>query len=188
MTKIKNRKSVRLQSWDYSSDAYYFVTICTQNRESIFGEIVYRKMMLNQYGTIVENVWKSLPNHHNVFLDKHQTMPNHFHGIIICTGVAMNGCTGVARNAPTRNENNIFSKISPKLNSLSVVVRSFKSECTKQIHQINPNLPVWQRNYYEHIIRNEAELIKIQNYIIDNPAMWFRDRNNPDNMKFMNHA
>ena len=110
MTKIKNRKSVRLQSWDYSSDAYYFVTICTQNRESIFGEIVYRKMMLNHYGTIVENVWKSLPNHHNVFLDKHQTMPNHFHGIIICTGVAMNGCTGVARNAPTRNEN-IFKNI-----------------------------------------------------------------------------
>lgn len=164
---IKNRKPNRLKNFDYSSSGYYFVTICSQNRDCIFGNIVNNAMVLNQYGEIVINIFESLPNHHNVDLDIYQIMPNHIHFILIIPY-----CRGIARNAPT------FGNITS--GSLPCVIRSFKSETTKQIRKLinKPQFIVWQRSFYDHIIRNEYSLFKIRQYIKDNPTNWDKDRNN----------
>lgn len=160
----KQRHSIRLKNYDYSQSGLYFITICTQNRKCLFGEIVGAtrgsptNMVLNETGKIIENVWQSLPNHHSVELDTFQIMPNHVHFILYII-------SGGSRPAPT----------------LGTVIGLFKSECTKQIHIGSPKIHVWQRNYYEHIIRTENDLNKIRAYITNNPSMWDRDRNNPMN-------
>jgi len=164
----KNRHSIRLKKYDYSQSGYYFVTICTENRLCIFGDIVVgatrgspAHMKLNEMGKIIENVWESLPNHHSVELDVFQIMPNHVHFIIQIVD------SGGSRPAPT----------------IGTIVGLFKSECTKQIRIGSPKIHVWQRNYYEHIIRTENDLNKIRMYISENPDIWDRDRNNPINIK-----
>ncbi len=152
------------------------MTIGTKDRQEIFGHVgVVReqpKMVLNKIGKIVESVWLSLPQHHLVQLDAFQIMPNHVHGIMVI-------CRGFARKTPTHG---VFGHV--ESGSLSCIIRSFKSEITKQIRiMINDReFPVWQRNFYEHIIRNEKELSKIREYILLNPNMWKRDRNNPENL------
>jgi len=176
MVKISKRKPIRLKNYDYSNNGYYFITICTQNRKCLFGNIVgvgrdrpIQKMILNNVGKIVQNTWQSLPNHHSVELDTFQIMPNHIHFVIQIVGATRGSPasikTGGSRPAPT----------------LGTIIGLFKSECTKQIRRQskNPNIIVWQRNYHEHIIRNEKSLNKIRKYIKTNPLMWNRDRNNP---------
>jgi len=162
------RQSIRLKKYNYSRSGLYFVTICTQNRECLFGYIVNGVMRLNEIGKIVKNIWESLPKHHPVELDAFQIMPNHVHFVLIIS------CRrGIARNAPTFG--NVIA------GSLSCVVRSFKSECTKQINIVyathESNIRVWQRNYYEHIVRTKTDLNKIREYIKMNPQMWETDRN-----------
>lgn len=175
----KQRKTIRLRGYDYSSDGWYYVTICTFERRLFFGEIKNGKMVLNKYGEIVLKIWQSLPNHHPVELDALQIMPNHLHFILIlpaCRGIACNAhYQGFARKTPT------FQNVTS--GSLPCIIRAFKSECSKQIRKIigNPEFPVWQRNYYEHIIRNEESLQKIRQYVQLNPILWYRDRNNPNN-------
>ena len=126
-------------------------------------------MNLNQYGKIIENIWKSLPDHHPVELDAFQIMPNHVHFILHIVSGAQPMITGASRRAPT--------------GALGFVVGMFKTECTKQINKLQntPGQKIFQRNYYEHIIRTENDLNKIREYIINNPTMWDRDRNNPKN-------
>jgi REP element-mobilizing transposase RayT len=167
---IKQRKQIRLINYDYSQSGLYFVTICTQNRENVFGKIVGARrdspkiieydrpvpnkqpvlMVLNQYGKIVDNIWKSLPNHHMVGLDVFQIMPNHIHFILHII-------QGASRRAPT---------------TLGFIIGMFKTECTKQINKLRntPGQKIFQRNYYEHIIHNENELTKIRQYIKNNPT------------------
>lgn len=173
----KNRQSIRLKNYDYSKSGYYFVTICTENRLCIFGDIVVgatrgspTHMELNEMGKIIENIWESLPNHHPVKLDTFQIMPNHVHFIIqiVDSGGSRPNDVGGSRPAPT---------------TVGTIVGLFKSECTKQIRIGSPKTHVWQRNYYEHIIRTENDLNKIREYIINNSLMWDRDRNNPINIK-----
>jgi putative transposase len=165
---LHHRHSIRLKGFNYSDTGYYFVTICTHDRECLFGEIKNGEMIFNDYGKIIENVWYSLPKHHNVKLDEFQIMPNHIHFILI---IPLG--RGIARNAPT------FKNVTT--GSLPCIVRSFKSEITKQIHQLGYNRRVWQRNYYEHIIRNEREYWEIKKYIKNNPKNWENDRNNQEN-------
>lgn len=121
------------------------------------------EMILNKIGKIVKMVWESLPKHHPVELDQFQIMPNHVHMIIVITGASRRAPTGYN---PT----------------LGFIIGLFKSECTKQIRIMinNPQFNVWQRNFYEHIIRNDSELNEIREYIKTNPDMWGRDRNNPE--------
>ncbi len=169
---MKNRHSIRLQSWNYSSNGYYFVTVCSQNREYLFGEIVDGEMIKNENGRIVDKIWKTLLDHHDIGLDEYQIMPNHFHGIVIIVGATRGSPInqkGASRRAPT---------------TLGTIIGLFKSECTKQIRKMQNDkyFQVWQRNYYEHIIRNENELDRIQKYILMNPEMWNRDRNNKINL------
>lgn len=176
-----NRHSIRLPHHNYSSPGFYFITICTQNKQNILSKIKNQQIQLTTFGKIVDSVWISIPTHHHIGLDTYQIMPNHIHGIIYIPPVRVlrakpYSIQGVTRNAPTK-----FKFI--KSGSLPCVIRSFKSETSKQIHKINPNIIVWQRNYYERIIRNEIELDKIRKYIKLNPQMWSRNRNNPNNLK-----
>ena len=166
---LPSRHTIRLHDYDYSDANWYYVTICTNKRVCIFGDIIGPTLVgarpaspahvrLNDIGEIVLNIWKELPTHHNIKLDTFQIMPNHIHGIITINH------TGEAGLAPTQ--------------TLGSIVGSFKSKCTKEIRISikDPLLMIWQRNYYEHIIRDEGELRHIRQYIVDNPKNWNHDK------------
>ena len=134
-------------------------------------------MRLNQYGEIVENEWiKSAVIRPDIKLDKYIVMPNHFHGIVIINPVGANCCSPLPLMS-------IQTRPSMKPRSLSSIMAGFKSAVTKQINIIRnaPGTPVWQRNYYEHIIRNENALNNIRQYIVNNPLSWHIDQLHPDN-------
>ena len=181
---LPNRRSIRLKGYDYSSNGVYFITICTQNREHLFGNIINGKMETNPLGDLVVSTWESLSNRFPIIIDTFQIMPNHFHGLIIIDYADM---VDVNEKHPT----------------LGNIIAYFKYQSTKQINNIvgvgfsdperlgreNPAPTVskypkiWQRNYYEHVIRNEGDLDKISQYIADNPRIWDRDGNNPNFVK-----
>jgi len=170
---IKQRKQIRLKNYDYSLPGTYFVTICTFERVCLFGNINDCKMQLNDYGHVVHDEWlKTEKLRLNVKLDEFIVMPNHIHGIIRI----INDCRGTARRAPTTVEH--FGK--PTVGSIPTITRSFKSAVTKRINESRqtPTGHVWQRNYYERIIRNDQELYKIKQYIWDNIKNWKHDSNN----------
>ena len=135
------------------------------------GALVDGEMMLNKNGEIVESVWNDLPNHYaHVELDRHIIMPNHIHGIMIIVGAGL-------KPAPTDTE---------KTHGLPEIICGLKTFSARRINQIRntPGAKLWQRNYYEHIVRNENELNRIRQYIIDNPKNWKSDRNYPtDNVR-----
>lgn len=164
-----HRRSVRLEDYDYTQAGAYFVTICTQNRLPYFDNTAIR--------TIASNCWLEIPSHfHSVHVDEWVLMPNHLHGILVSEDAA-----GVQLNAPTttRNSGNRFSSMSPHWNTLAVVVRTYKAAVTSMSRRLLHTEFAWQRNYYEHVIRNEHELNRIRQYIIDNPQQWDYDKLNP---------
>ncbi len=173
--KIHHRRSIRLPGYDYSQAGAYFITICTQNRTHLFGEITDGKMILNQYGEIVADEWmKTAKIRQEIELGEWIIMPNHFHGILWInrTGAA---CRALTCHTPTVEQ---FGK--PITGSLPTIIRAFKSAVTKHINE-NRNTPgnkLWQRNYWEHIIRNENEYSRIAEYIRNNPAKWEMDKLN----------
>lgn len=163
-TGYHNRRSIRLKGYDYSHPGAYFITICVKNRECIFGEIVDGSMVLNNVGEIVEKCWNDLPDHYmNIILDSHVIMPNHFHGIIVIDDVPL-----------------VWAGLKPAhTRGLPEFVRALKTFSARRINKSRQTtgIPVWQRNYYEHIIRDEAELNGIRQYISDNPKNWESDDN-----------
>lgn len=171
--KINNRHSIRLKNYDYSSNGAYFITICTKNREMLFGEIMNGKMVLNQYGRIVDWLIQSLPERFSIDIDIYQIMPNHIHIIIMVVGAIHESPYDIRahRDAPLQ-----------KRSLLSQIIGFFKMNSSKPIHQIDPNLLIWQRNYFEHIIRNDIELEKIREYISLNPSTWEEDQDNLENL------
>ena len=172
-TDIRHRRSLRLKGYDYKQAGVYFVSMCTLNRTCFFGDIVNGEMMLNAEGQIVAEEWiKTAEIRNNIELDEWVVMPNHFHGILV-----INECRGTARRAPTVEQ---FGK--PVSNSIPTIIRSFKSAVTKRINELrnSPGAKIWQRNYYEHIIRNEDELNCIREYITNNPLKWEFDKENPN--------
>lgn len=174
MDKIfRNRQSVRLKAYDYSQTGAYFITLCAYNRECRFGKITEGKMTVNEYGAIVEEEWVKSPEiRKEIKLDEYVVMPNHIHGIIwIGNSVGANGRSPLHRT-------NMGSK------TLSSFVAGYKSTVTKQINKLRrlPGVPVWQRNYYEHIIRDDAELNRIRQYIMENPLKWDTDPENANNI------
>ena len=178
--------SNRYKNWDYRNNGYYFITICTQNREHFFGKIVDDQMVLNELGEIVHTQWYASEKiRQNIFLDQFVIMPNHIHGIVIIDNNDNIGRRDVWQNVSTQTttnpKNKFMAEISPSSNSLSMMIRQFKSAVTRHARQIMPQFG-WQRNYYDHIIRNEKSLEKIREYIFHNPAMWSRDRNNDDGL------
>lgn len=176
--KSPQRQSIRLKNYDYAHAGHYYVTICTHNRQCLFGTIKNGKILLNKSGKIIVDIWQSLPKHHPVELDTFQIMPNHMHSVIQIVG-ATRGSPAIAtvRSKPQTGG----SRPAP---TLGTIIGLFKSECTKKIRRAmeNPHINVWQRNYYEHVIRNQKSLNKIRQYISTNPSMWSHDRNNPNRL------
>ena len=168
------RRSIRLNEYDYSQSGAYFITICTYKRECLFGEIVDGEMQLNEFCEIVATCWDEVPHHfENVELDAFITMPNHVHGIVIITN-----SVGARHASPLQYPQ---TPRGPKSQSLGAIVGSFKSTITKRINKIRSIscAPLWQRNYYEHIIRNEETLNRVREYILTNQLRWHLDRENP---------
>ena len=178
-----HRRSVRLKGYDYSSPGAYFVTVCAWNRECIFGDIINGQIKLNDYGVIIQREWMNTVDiRPNVELDEFIVMPNHFHGIIIINaGNIRRGvsCKGVLQYAPTD------TGLRSPSQTIGAIIRGFKSAVTKSINILRntPGMPVWQRNYFEHVIRNDKELFRIREYIRFNPVQWDIDEENPANIK-----
>jgi len=184
-----HRRSIRLKGYDYAQAGAYFVTICTRERACLFGEVVDGEMRLNDAGRMVERCWLDIPRHFpHVELDAFVIMPNHIHGIIVITSDPDVGARHVeARHVGARHAVPLqmaphaeqFGK--PVPGSLPTIVRSFKSAATKRINiwRGTPGASVWQRNYYEHILRDEASWERVREYIANNPLQWAVDRENP---------
>ena len=173
---IHHRRSIRLKGYDYSQEGMYFVTLCVQDRDYLFGEIANGEMMLNEMGTIAHNEWMHTPEiRKNVELDAFIVMPNHIHGIIIIN------CRGVC-NTPLRPDTDMGVCNTPQRKSpsqtIGSIVRGYKSSVTKKINELhNTNgSVVWQRNYWEHIIRDDRSFNTIAEYIINNPKNWDNDK------------
>ena len=153
--KIHHRRSIRLQGYDYSQAGAYYVTIVAHGRERLFGEINNGEMTLNRYGQIVHYAWLDLPKHYpHAELDTFCIMPNHVHSIVV-----------------------LNHDILVKRHPLSEIIRAFKSFSAKRINVLRKTsgIPVWQRNYYEHIIRDEKDYETKRNYILSNPQNWEND-------------
>jgi REP element-mobilizing transposase RayT len=179
-----HRHSIRLPAYDYSTPAAYFVTICTDGRECVFGEIADGAMVLNECGEIVQQMWDNLPDHYPcVQLDQFVIMPNHVHGIIVITDDG-HPAVGAGSPRPGFAGHGETGGATPPLRrpSLGNIVGYFKYQSTKHINTLRhtPGLPVWQRNYYEHVIRDDHDLAAIRDYIAANPARWMLARNHPD--------
>lgn len=161
------RKALRLPGYDYSQPGAYYVTIVTKQRHCLFGDVVYGKMRLNSCGQTVMECWNHLAHHYPyVGRDEFVVMPNHVHGILVLNDDAVGA--GL-KPAPTRRH------------GLPEIVRGFKTFSARRINTLrdSPGTPVWQRNYYEHIIHNEAELARVREYIQNNPAQWETDPEYP---------
>lgn len=168
-----HRRSIRLKDYDYARGGAYFVTVCTYNHQCLFGEIINGEMQLKNFGQIVSGEWLRTPQlRPNIVLDVFIVMPNHLHAILIIEG------RGVLPYAPAPTNFRSPSQ------TVGAIVRGFKSAVTKQVNEMRntPGLEVWQRNYYEHIIRNENERNLIRQYIVYNPQKWEFDRENPANV------
>jgi putative transposase len=163
------RHNTRLHSYDYTWQGAYFVTICTHDKQSLFGDIPGNRIRLNPYGEIVDSVWKGIPLHYpEVKNDVFIIMPNHVHGIIFIQDRRRSG----PRPAPTTKH------------PLSEIVRAFKSYSSRKIneHRHSEGTPVWQRSYYEHVIRSEEEFTRIGEYILNNASKWETDHENPNTL------
>ncbi len=195
-----HRRSIRLKGFDYCSAGAYFVTICTYNKQCVFGDVVDGKMVLNTLGKAVDWHWRAITNHFkNTELNEFVVMPNHVHGIIHIINdesvafvgekhsrhdavINMNVLRGNA--SPLRPPD--FTKQKPigtKPQSLSAIIQNFKSITSRKINRMKslPNAKLWQRNFYEQIIRHEGDLNRISVYISNNPAKWEEDKENPEN-------
>jgi REP element-mobilizing transposase RayT len=183
-----HRRSTRLRGYDYSQAGAYFVTICVQQHQCLFGKVVNAEMDLNDWGTIANECWLAIPEHFPyVELDEYGVMPNHVHGIVVITDDQRGVSSGVQLNAATgdvpRDTSNPFSMMSPKRKTLSVIIRTYKAAVTTRCRELNRHDFVWQGSYHDHIIRNEREWNAIAKYICENPANWNADRDNPANFR-----
>ena len=159
------RRSIRLREYDYANPNWYYVTICTNDKRCVFSNVNYGKLVLNKFGKVAKEEWlRTKTIRPNIELDYYIIMPNHIHGIIIIES------RGVMHYAPTK-------KFASPSQTLGSIVRGFKSSVTKRINMMNrtSDKKLWQRNYYEHIIRNEQDLFRIRKYIQLNPLRWELD-------------
>ena len=167
-----HRRSVRLPAYDYSQPGAYFVTIVTDQRQCAFGAIVAGHMRLNEIGAVVREEWlRSAEIRGEIALGEYVIMPSHVHGIVIIRDVGAHGHAPLPVRTRQRSAR-----------SLGSFVAGYKGAATKRINVIRgtPGHPVWQRNYYEHVIRSDEELNRIRQYIIDNPIHWDEDPENPN--------
>jgi len=184
MNKFKNKyriESNRLQGYDYSQPGAYFITICTKDRLNLFGKIIDGKMLLNECGKIVKECLYDLPNHYNnLSIDESIIMPNHIHTILFIVETGLRPVSTKIDNVETVETGlrPVSTEIDNHFNhGVSEFIRALKSFSTRRINEKSTTLSsiIWQRNYYDHIIRNEKELNLIRQYIINNPLQWVDD-------------
>jgi REP element-mobilizing transposase RayT len=172
--------TTRLPNWDYSDSGYYFITICTKDKEDFFGEIIKNEIHLTKIGKIAQKYWIEISKHFLfVELDEFIIMPSHVHGILIIKNTGDDDCRDVINHVSTDHVNkNVYSKITPmNKHSLGEIIRWYKGRMTFEINKIKINFS-WQSRYYDHIIRNEKEFCRIKQYVKDNPMNWETDENN----------
>lgn len=153
-----HRRSIRLKDYDYSQSGLYFITICCHSNKCRFGKIENGEMILNEYGLIASQEWERLPERYpHTILDVYQIMPNHIHSILHIT----DAITG-----------------SPTCGEMTGAYKSIAFNACLEIYKSKNEImgKLWQRNFYEHIIRNEKSYQTIANYIINNPATWNNDK------------
>ena len=168
---VPGRRSPRLQAYDYTQVGAYFVTLVTNNRDSLLGDVVEGEMKLSHIGKVVADTWLWLPTQYPfVELDAFVVMPNHLHGVIWLAG-PLSG-TGDSRIAPTKSGGR---------KPLGGLMGAFKTVSAKRVNTAigTPGRPLWQRDYYDHVIRNERDLDRIREYIHNNPLQWDLDEENP---------
>ncbi|WFP49393.1 transposase [Methylomonas sp. EFPC3] len=185
----RNRRSIRLKNYDYAQAGFYFVTVCTHQKACLFGAIRNGAMVKNALGRIVECCWNEIPAHFpNVESDAFVVMPNHVHGILVIN-VGENDCSwGVrAKNlSPVQAKNfsplqtastvvDVYHRPRGTSKTLGSIIRGFKIGVSKWAKGNTQIGTVWQRNYWEHIVRNEQQLSLIREYIFNNPAQWELD-------------
>ena len=171
--KKHHRRSIRLPGYDYSQAGAYYVTIVSYQRDCLFGEILNKEMISNEFGKIADECWHAISGHFTfVELGANVIMPNHVHGII----VIRDDGRGTIYRAPTVEK---FGK--PIEGSLPTIVRTYKAAVTRRIGRELNATGIWQRNYFEHIIRDEKDLQNKTDYINANPSLWDEDDNNPRN-------
>ena len=190
---IHHRRSIRLKGYDYSRPGLYFVTIVTQNRRKLFGEIKNGKMILNDAGKMVENEWLKLPERfQNIRLHQYIVMPNHFHAILEITapdnggeslGQPLGQPRGIAptdtpTESPTGNptENQKRKTLGDMMGAFQSIVTNEYIRGVKNKNWERFDRKLWQRNYWEHIIRDKRSFDKISEYIKNNPKKWDDDR------------
>ncbi len=175
----KRRKQLRLKEYDYSQAGAYFVTICTYHREMKLGKISEGVMILSPIGEIAKRCWKEIPNHFpSVVADVFVVMPNHIHGIIVMLGDTFP--VGARSPRPQQTTNRATERRPYKKTTLGNVVGYFKYQSTKRISEIRntSGTKIWQRNYFDHIIRDEQSFNRICEYILTNPERWTFDKEN----------
>jgi REP element-mobilizing transposase RayT len=191
---IHRRRSIRLKGFDYSSEGAYFVTLSVRGRQCLFGDVADGEMKLNDAGRMVLSIWSELPRYgSSIAVDEFVMMPNHVHGIVFLNnvGAGPRACPDSGTPTPTRRTNRSHKSGRPQGGaptiSLPDLVHRFKSLTTNryrrgviQSHWLPFAGKLWQRNYYEHIIRNENELTHVRQYIRDNPSNWETDEENPN--------
>jgi len=178
---IRSRRSIRIKDFDYSAPGAYFVTICAERRECLFGQVRDAAVRLTDAGEMIAAEWRELPRRFPfVELDVFQVMPNHVHGVLFL------GCRGESCIRPKESGEHEVRPYGTLPGSLARVIQAFKSITTSRyIAGVRSRgwepfvRKVWQRNYYEHVIRNESDLADIRDYIGENPARWAEDEYNP---------
>ncbi len=179
---MKERKQIRLKGFDYSKSGYYFVTICTQNREEWFGKVKSGITHLNKFGEFAKNFWNEIPGHfEDVEIDEFSIMPNHAHGILIIE----RNMVGDAYMRPHQRNAFMHSLQDKTKMLLSKIIQQYKASVTRKINNFQNDLHFeWQRSFYDHVIRKESELFRIREYIQNNPLKWDLDRENPLSKNF----
>ena len=175
MKQKNNRRSIRLRGYDYSKDGWYFITVCVHEFKEVFGEIKDEIFHANEWGNIVEITLKetSKIRENDTCIEVFQIMPNHIHFIIVI---------GSKENLPNiigfPDTDSALMEFSSPSKTVGAIVRGIKGRVTSQIQQKEEitDLKLWQRNYYERIIRDKNELHRIRNYIKQNPAKWQKDK------------
>jgi REP element-mobilizing transposase RayT len=162
---FSNRKTTRLRDYDYRQFGAYYVTICSQNKKSIFGEVINGQMMSNEIGNIVVSCWQRLPRFFNIKLGTWMIMPNHFHAIIWILSASVSILDKDQKGGVASG-------------SLGAIIQNFKSVSTRKINkfQKTPGLKIWQYGFYDRVIRNDEELERISEYILFNPDRWEIER------------
>lgn len=174
---IHHRRSLRLKGYDYRQAGAYFLTICTHERACVFGDVMNGVMVLNDAGLLVQDEWHKLVERFpHLFLDAFVVMPNHVHSIIHVGAQFIAPSDMVENAAHSKTADSSAMNRAPTVGN---IVRTFKAASTRRVRQGVLDTFAWQRNYYEHIIRNDQALSRIREYITNNPLQWSLDRENP---------